>query len=81
MLLAEHLRQPLCLTGVCILVTERTEIIGHIKELLHLDFHRFDVAHVQQPVAVGTGGIGLQQFLIHQHRGCGSNPKVVVGCT
>ena len=47
--------------------------------MLHFHLHGLDVAHVEQPVAVGAGGIGFQQFLVHQHGGSGGNPEVVVG--
>ena len=66
--------EPFGLISVHVVVAERAEVICHVKELLHLNLHRFDVTDVQQPVAVGTSGIGLQQLLVHQHRCRGGYP-------
>ena len=77
-LLSEHVGQPLGLIGVGVVVAERGEVVCHVEKHLRLHLHGFDVAHVEQPVAVGSCGIGLQQFLIHQHGRGGGNPQVVV---
>ena len=61
--------EPLSLIGVGRLDGECLKVPRHIEELLHLHLHRFDITHVQQPVAPCPGVVGLLQLVVHQY-GC-----------
>ena len=78
-LLAEDAGKPLCLIAIGIVIAETREVVGHVEEHLRLDFHRLDVAHIEEPIAVGASLVGLEQFLVHQHWSRGGEPKIVVG--
>ena len=77
--ICKEIGEPLGLILIGVVEVERLEVIGHIHKHLHLNLHRFDVAYVEQPIAVGSSIVGLLQLVVHQHGSRTWQPEIVVG--